>query len=138
MPGYTVLTTASGDEARQLAANREPPIDLLVTDVMMPGMNGPALADALRRENPGLKVIFMSGMRMTPSVSPPVGDRTRFLQKPFATVHSARSVRELLDAGGLLPRGPGPLSAGLTGPTRNPDTRDVPRSAAGIAKGARR
>ena len=123
--GYTVLSTGSGDEARQLAANREPPIDLLVTDVMMPGMNGPALADALRRENPRLKVIFMSGYADDAVSEPPVGDRTRFLQKPFATVDLPRAVRELLDAGGP-PREVRPLSAGMTGPTRNPDTRDVP------------
>jgi len=98
--GYTVLTTGSGDEARQLAANRDAPIDLLVTDVMMPGMNGPDLADALRREHPHLKVIFISGYAGDAVSQPTVGNGTRFLQKPFAIVDLGRAVRELLDAGG--------------------------------------
>jgi len=88
-------------------------------------MNGPALAESLRRENPRLKVIFMSGYADDAVSQPTVGDRTRFLQKPFATVDLPRAVRELLDAGGP-PREVRPLSAGMTGPTRNPDTRDVP------------
>jgi len=94
--GYTVITSGSGDEAFQLAATRGAPIDLLVTDVMMPGMNGPALAEALRREHPDLKVIFISGYADETVSHPSGGDGTRFLQKPFATADLADSVRELL------------------------------------------
>ncbi|MEO7274116.1 MAG: response regulator [Vicinamibacterales bacterium] len=94
--GYTVITTGSGDEAFQLAATRGAPFDLLVTDVMMPGMNGPALAEALRREHPNLKVLFISGYADETVSHPSGGDGTRFLQKPFATADLVDAVRELL------------------------------------------
>jgi CheY-like chemotaxis protein len=97
--GYTVIATGSGDEACRVAATHGAPFDLLVTDVVMPGMNGPELAEALRRDSPNLKVIFMSGYA-NDTLSQHTGmDGTRFLQKPFAPVALARSVRQLLDAG---------------------------------------
>jgi len=97
--GYAVLTTGSSEEARQLAAGRGAPIDVLVSDVMLPGMNGPELAEALRRSSPNLKVLFISGFSNDTVSEPAGGDGTRFLQKPFATVDLARSVRELLAGG---------------------------------------
>ena len=69
-----------------------------LTDVVMPGMNGRELADALRRENPHLKVIFISGYADDAVSQPTIGNGTRFLQKPFAIVDLGRAVRELLDA----------------------------------------
>jgi CheY-like chemotaxis protein len=102
--GYTVIAPASAEEACQLAAGLAASIDLLVTDVVMPGMNGTELAETLRRENPDLKVVFMSGYT-NDALSQHTGvDGTRFLQKPFTPVLLARSVRELLDEG----RGPRP------------------------------
>jgi hypothetical protein len=59
--GYTVLTAGGGPEALTLAASRTEPIDLLLTDVVMPEMLGPALAQTMRASHPELKVVFTSG-----------------------------------------------------------------------------
>ena len=59
--GYAVLEARDGPEAIRLAEKHEGSIDLLLTDVVMPGMNGRELADHLRQDNPTLKVLFVSG-----------------------------------------------------------------------------
>ena len=59
--GYTVLTAATPSQALALVKGSRRAIQLLLTDVVMPGMNGRALADELKRRRAGLKVIFMSG-----------------------------------------------------------------------------
>ena len=96
--GYTVIATGSGDDVCQLAAGCAAPIDLLVTDVVMPRMNGMEVAEAPRRENPNLKVIFMSGYANDTLNQHPGADGTRFLQKPFTPVALAQAVRQLLDS----------------------------------------
>jgi CheY-like chemotaxis protein len=58
--GYTVLAASNGPEAIRIAEKQEG-IDLLLTDVVMPGMSGPQLADRLKQKIPGLKVLFVSG-----------------------------------------------------------------------------
>jgi CheY-like chemotaxis protein len=101
--GYTVLTASDGSAALDLA-DREPTIDLLVTDVAMPKMRGPDLARALRQRRPGLKVLFISGYVQD------AGDRlglaeSDFLVKPFSLDDLARKVREVLEepGGGSTP-----------------------------------
>jgi len=64
--GYTVLEAANGADALQLIRDRAVPIDLLVTDVVMPGMSGLALVEAAEREEPGLPVIYISGQMHEP------------------------------------------------------------------------
>jgi PAS domain S-box-containing protein len=92
--GYRVLTAASPDEALRQAQGAEP-IDLLVTDVVMPGMNGRRLAELLLQQKPGLKAVFMSGY--TPDVIAPHGVlHANFLQKPFTSQELAAKVREAL------------------------------------------
>ncbi|HET7604400.1 MAG TPA: response regulator, partial [Gemmatimonadales bacterium] len=59
--GYTILEAANGEEAIALSDRRAEPIDVLVTDVVMPGMSGKELAVALVRRRPGLRVLYMSG-----------------------------------------------------------------------------
>ncbi|MDE3155449.1 MAG: PAS domain S-box protein [Acidobacteriota bacterium] len=59
--GYQVTEARTPDEALRLAGEQERTIDLMLTDVVMPGMNGAALADAMAERRPGLKVLFMSG-----------------------------------------------------------------------------
>ena len=61
MAGYTVLEAARGDEALRLCRDSAKPIDLLLTDVVMPQMSGPELARHIAELRPGTKVVYMSG-----------------------------------------------------------------------------
>ena len=97
--GYRVLAAANGAEALRIVAPDPDAIDLLVTDIVMPGMTGGQLHEALTRRRPGLKAVFMSGY--TDQALLDDGDLppdTVFLQKPFALGVLAHKVRELLDA----------------------------------------
>jgi CheY-like chemotaxis protein len=93
--GYTVLEAGGGGEA--LAASDAHPgaVDLLLTDVVMPGMSGPAMADELRVRRPGVRVLFVSGYGT--KATAPKGQRVNFLQKPFSAAELARRVRRVLD-----------------------------------------
>jgi PAS domain S-box-containing protein len=93
--GYRVLAASDGESAFKLAAGHPGPIHLLVTDVSMPGMSGPALAGRLAAERRGLKVLYMSGhtedaIRRHGLHGLPV------LPKPFTPVRLAQEVRRLL------------------------------------------
>jgi len=93
--GYTVIDTGSPIEACGIFDRRSDEIDLLVTDVVMPEMNGPALAQRLIGQRPALRVLFMSGYAGMPVPdirNPHVG----FLSKPFQTAVLAARVREIL------------------------------------------
>jgi CheY-like chemotaxis protein len=95
--GYRVLTAQSGREAIDLARASNDPIDLLVTDVVMPGMSGPELARALHTIRPDTPVVYMSGY--TGDVLGQRGvdpDEAEFLEKPFTPTSLARKVREVL------------------------------------------
>ena len=99
--GYTVLQAANGTEALALVAAHADPIDLLVTDVTMPGMQGHQLAAALRSDRPDLPVLYVSGFTETLVGRPGVpGDGSGFLAKPFAGDALGRAVREALDQRG--------------------------------------
>jgi two-component system cell cycle sensor histidine kinase/response regulator CckA len=97
--GYSVLEAADSATAIQIGDQHGKPIDLLLTDVVMPGMNGRALAHRLLERRPGLRVLYMSGY--TGQV---VGDRgvidegSFFLPKPFSRDGLAQKVREVLTA----------------------------------------
>ena len=96
--GYTVLEAEDGVQAVELAAAHGPDLDLLVTDVVMPRMSGPQVADALRAARPGLSVIFISGYTGDAMLRHGVGERaTPFLQKPFTMTDLTRKVRQVLD-----------------------------------------
>jgi len=95
--GYTVLDAANAADALSLAAHNPERIDLLLTDVIMPGMNGPELAERLSRLRPGVKVLFMSGYTdRTIRLHDRLGDGAYFIQKPFTTNSLAQKVREVL------------------------------------------
>ncbi len=96
--GYAVMTAASPGEAKKVAQNFEGQIDLLVTDVVMPGMNGRELAGELSRICPDLKILYMSGY--TTNVIAHRGileEGVWFLQKPFSKKELSAKVREALN-----------------------------------------
>ncbi|MHC5034561.1 MAG: ATP-binding protein, partial [Planctomycetota bacterium] len=96
--GYTVLEASNGEEALELLTSHTGPIDLLLTDVVMPGMSGKALADQLLRTQPDLRAIFMSGYTDEAIAHHGVLDPdVAFLQKPFSPTILARKVRDVLD-----------------------------------------
>ena len=96
--GYHVLTAANGREAIALSGRHAGPIHLLVTDVVMPGMNGRQLAGVLAGARPGLQVLFVSGYTDDTVLRHGVRDGdVSFLQKPFSAVELARRVREVID-----------------------------------------
>ncbi|HEX6976541.1 MAG TPA: PAS domain S-box protein [Vicinamibacterales bacterium] len=94
--GYTVLTAQDAVEAMAKAASE--PFDLLITDVVLPGMNGLALAEQIRKTYPGVKVMFTSGFTDDSQLLDGVrsGD-TPFLQKPYTMESLARNTRRVLD-----------------------------------------
>lgn len=96
--GYVVLEAEGASTALEFVRNANYPIDLLVTDVAMPGMNGFELADLLREHRRGMKTLFVSGYLDRE----PVADRQpppeyAYLQKPFTPNALAARIRELLD-----------------------------------------
>jgi PAS domain S-box-containing protein len=99
--GYRVLEATSPHEALSVAAAYEAPIDLLITDVVMPGMNGRQLSERLAAGRPALRVLFMSGYSADVlSTDGELDASVRFLGKPFGMSDLVLTVREALDARG--------------------------------------
>jgi PAS domain S-box-containing protein len=99
--GYDVTVTASGDEALGVAAARPRPFDLVVTDVVMPGMSGLEVVRALRARWPDLPALVLSGYTDDRFLRDDVeGERLPFLQKPFTRDALAAEVRRLLEGRG--------------------------------------
>ena len=95
--GYTVIEASNGAEALRLAAAHKGKIDLLVTDMVMPGMTGPELAGRLQENNPSLGVIYMSGYSEQAAVeAAQTHTLARLLTKPFSRIAFLRMVREVL------------------------------------------
>jgi CheY-like chemotaxis protein len=96
--GYRVLVAGQGGSALELARRQEGPIHLLLTDVVMPGMNGRDLAERLAGERSGLRTLFMSGY-----TGGSLSDRgllvkgVSLIEKPFNADALARAVRQALD-----------------------------------------
>jgi CheY-like chemotaxis protein len=99
--GYRILAAANGVEALDVARGFAQRIDLLLTDVVMPQMNGKDLADRLSPGHPQMRVLFMSGYADDAIERYEVsGEGMAFLQKPFTAETLARQVRSMLDAKG--------------------------------------
>ncbi len=97
--GYRVLTAQTGSDALALANGHAGDIDLLLTDLVIPELDGRALAERLAAARPGLVVIYMSGyIDRSVAVGDAADGRSRFVEKPFTPGKLARLVRELLDA----------------------------------------
>ncbi len=98
--GYRVLEAADGAEALAIATAPAAPIDLLLTDVVMPGMDGQALSERLRESHPRLPVILMSGYAEdVVAHRSKVAGGVAYLQKPFRPADLAAKVRAMLDSG---------------------------------------
>jgi CheY-like chemotaxis protein len=82
--GVQLIEAVDGAAALALASARDQPVELLITDVIMPNLDGPDLARALRAEHPGLPVLFVSGYAPTAGLAALLAEPcTRFLGKPF-------------------------------------------------------
>ncbi|HEX9112283.1 MAG TPA: PAS domain S-box protein [Terriglobales bacterium] len=104
--GYRILQAPSGKRALKIFADHSGDIDLLVADWMMPGMSGRELADQLRQQKPGLRVLLISGYHddQTESAAPSV----KLIRKPFSGTAFIERIREVLDSKNSLDCHPGP------------------------------
>jgi CheY-like chemotaxis protein len=97
--GYHVLSACDGQSALELGRKHAASIDLLVTDVVMPGMNGRILAERLATSNPGMRVLYISGYTDAFIAGHGVLEPgTHLLHKPFTQETLTRKVREILNA----------------------------------------
>ncbi len=97
--GYTVLEAKNGTEGLRIAREYEGIIHLLLTDVVMPNMGGPQLAEQLAAERPQMRVLFVSGYAESTILRRGVVDlRTSFLQKPFSLRTLAAKIHQVLES----------------------------------------
>ncbi len=99
--GFTVIESDSGDAALEVAARHDGPIDLLITDVVMPGMSGSELAEKLVENHPNARVLFVSGYSADHLDTKGVeGGVTQLLQKPFGPSTLVERVQSLITSEG--------------------------------------
>ncbi|MBZ5551900.1 MAG: PAS domain S-box protein [Acidobacteriia bacterium] len=111
MNGYTVQEARNSKEAVELCEQSPVPIQMILSDVVMPEMNGPELVKLLHSRRPDLKVLFMSGYTDDVIGHHSILDSsTHFLEKPFTPDTLVRKVREILDSGTPSPPNPLPLT----------------------------
>jgi CheY-like chemotaxis protein len=97
--GYTLLEVQNGQEALQLVTQYPEPIHLVLTDMIMPGMNGKVLAEELLRRRPELKIIFMSGYANNIIAEPgDLNSQSAFVQKPFSAKTLVQKIQAALDS----------------------------------------
>jgi two-component system cell cycle sensor histidine kinase/response regulator CckA len=97
--GYKVLTADNGDNAITAFKRSKQPVDLLLLDVVSPGMSGPMVADRIVESQPGLPVLFMSGYDRTNVVQKYVVEKGyALLTKPFSPEQLVNKVRDVLDS----------------------------------------
>ncbi len=97
--GYRVLQAANGNDALNALERFTGRIDLLITDVFMPGMSGADLAQKVREQRPEIRVLYVSGYTESDVVQHGVDAGSGFLQKPFTLTSLGRKVREVVDPG---------------------------------------
>ena len=95
--GYTVITAENGEAALELIAD-SPELDLLVSDVVMPSMDGPTMAGHIRKRYPNLPILFMSGYAEEQLRKSIDIDNVAFLPKPFSVQQLAEAARDILAA----------------------------------------
>jgi len=95
--GLTVLQASGGEEALALVRRGDAPIDLLLTDIVMPEMSGVELADRLERERPDVRILFMTGYAEEVVVKRGIlGKRRECIGKPFTQKEITKRVRKIL------------------------------------------
>ena len=97
--GYEVLSAASADEAIRIAKNHEGTIDALVTDIVMPGINGIELASRLSAELPSLRILFVSGYAEVEIPKEGLMSTARLLPKPFTMKELLTTLSEIMEDG---------------------------------------
>jgi CheY-like chemotaxis protein len=96
--GYTLLVARDGQEALELLAQHEGPLDLLLTDVVMPGLNGRELAERVAADRPDTKVLFMSGYTNDLVLREGISTaETHFIAKPYSRQDMLLKIRSVLD-----------------------------------------
>ena len=98
--GYQLLSARNAEDAEEIAGVYQNEIDLLITDVVMPGITGPQLAERLRPRHPSMKVLFVSGYRHDAlDQKGLLGPGAQILAKPFSSTPFLRQVQLLLKQG---------------------------------------
>jgi two-component system cell cycle sensor histidine kinase/response regulator CckA len=92
--GYSVITAENGEEALRVVQGSSKPFDLVLSDIIMPRMNGRALAKALKSSHPGLKILLMSGYD---DAHDDGGEQVETIFKPFRPNELLSRIREVLD-----------------------------------------
>lgn len=96
--GYTILEADCGEKALEIVNERGNEIDLIITDVVMPGMNGPSMVEAINKQYPNVKVIFISGYAEDAFLKTYGTERKfNFLPKPFTLKQLAGKVKEVIE-----------------------------------------
>jgi two-component system, cell cycle sensor histidine kinase and response regulator CckA len=96
--GYRLITARNGEDALEIAGSHDGPIHLMLTDVVMPGLNGPDLAEQMKLRVPGIKTIYMSGYTDNAVAHHGVLEKgIEFIHKPFFREDLANKVREIFD-----------------------------------------
>jgi len=95
--GYRIIVAANGEDALELIRDTSQPIQLVVTDVIMPGITGPELARRIEQTHPGVRILFTSGYADDAIIRHGVLEPgARFIQKPYTPIALTRKVREAL------------------------------------------
>lgn len=96
-PGYTVMTAEDGEDALRVCNEHGIKVDLLIADVVMPGMSGHELAEAFKASQPAMKVLYMSGWPMGSGTYRAIEEgRLNFIAKPFSADSISAKVRSIL------------------------------------------
>jgi CheY-like chemotaxis protein len=117
--GFTVLEARDGNEAVARVERHRGPLDIIVTDVVMPGPTGPVTVERIRAMRPGVPALFVTGYASR-SITSERGLGTALLQKPFRHVALLERIEALLAQGHVEAPGPAMAPAPAPDPARRP------------------